>query len=337
MSERILVTGATGNTGSLVADGLRCAGAQVVAMVRSEANRARLAARGLTSVHGVFDAPPSLQRALDGVDRAYLVCTPDERLIPRETAFIAAARAAGVRQIVKCSAYMADVQGETQNLRSHGVIEQALRASGLESTILRPHGFMQTFTLFAWDMIERAGVISNPTGDGGMPLVDLRDVAKVAVKAFTEPGHSGKTYDLTGPEVLTGDDMAASLERVLGRPISYLPAAPGPFALMIRLLGVPATPREHVVKIMQMTREHRFERVHSTLAELGVPPTSYEDFLRDLIAGRTGGGNSFAVPSSSMIKVLGMVMPALLRLRFWAFGRPVRAARGARMGPLAGR
>ena len=265
------------------------------------------------------------------MDRAYLVCTPDERLIPRETAFIAAARAAGVRQIVKCSAYMADVQGETQNLRSHGVIEQALRASGLESTILRPHGFMQTFTLFAWDMIERAGVISNPTGDGGMPLVDLRDVAKVAVKAFTEPGHSGKTYDLTGPEVLTGDDMAALLERVLGRPITYLPAAPGPFALMMRLLGVPATPREHVVKIMQMTREHRFERVHTTLAELGVPPTSYEDFLRDLIAGRTGGGNSFAAPSSPMIKIVGMVMPALLRLRFWALGRPVRAA-GAHTG-----
>lgn len=332
MSERILITGATGNTGSLVAEGLQklaVPGLEVVAMARSAANRARLAARGLASVHGDFDDPASLVRALGGVSRAYLVCTPDERLIPRETAFITAARAAGVRHIVKCSAYMAAIAGETQNLRSHGVIERALRESGLEYTILRPHGFMQTFTLFAWDMIERAGVISNPTGDGGMPLVDLRDVAQVAIKAFTEPGHSGKTYDLTGPEVLTGDDMAEQLERVLGRPITYLPASPVPFAVMMRVLGVPPTPREHVVKIMRMTREHRFERVHSTLAELGVPPTCYEDFLRDMVAGRAGGGNSFEVPSSPVFRVVSAVMPALLRLRFRVLGRPVRQARRA--------
>lgn len=324
MSGRILITGATGNTGSLVAEGLMRAGVEVVAMARSAANRDRLTARGITSVHGDFDDPASLRRALDGVSQAYLVCTPDERLIPRETAFIAAARAVGVRHIVKCSAYMADVMGETQNLRSHGVIERVLRESGLEYTILRPHGFMQTFTLFAWDMIERAGVISNPTGDGGMPLVDIRDVAKVAVKAFTEAGHNRKVYDLTGPEVLTGDDMASLLERVLGRPITYLPAAPGPFAVMMRVLGVPPTPREHVVKIMRMTREHRFERVHATLAELGVTPTHYEEFLRDLVAGRTGGGNSFAAPSSPVYKIVSAVMPALLRLRFRMFGRPMR-------------
>ena len=333
MRERFLITGATGNTGSLVAEGLQRLGSadtEVVAMARSAANRDRLAARGLACVHGDFDDPASMRRALAGVSRAYLVCTPDERLIPRETAFIAAARAAGVRHIIKCSAYMADVHGETQNLRSHGVIEQALRESGLEHTILRPHGFMQTFTLFAWDMIERAGVISNPTGDGGMPLVDIRDVARVAIKAFTEPGHVGKTYDLTGPEVLTGDDMAACLERVLGRPITYLPAAPGPFAVMMRILGVPPTPREHVVKIMRMTREHRFERVHSTLAELGVQPIRYEDFLRDLLAGRTGGGNSFAAPTSAIFKVVSTIMPAMMRLRFRVFGRPVRAELHAR-------
>lgn len=175
-------------------------------------------------------------------------------------------------------------------------------------------------------MIQRAGVISNATGDGGMPLVDLRDVARVAVKALTEPGHIGKTYELTGPESLTGYDMAERLERVLGRPISYLPAVPAPFAVMMRVFGVPPTPREHVVKIMQMAREHRFERVHSTLAELGVGPTSYEEFLRDLVAGCTGGGNSFAAPSSVAFKVVSAVMPALMRLRFRVFGRPQRPA-----------
>ena len=123
MTERILITGATGNTGRVVAaELLGRVGPElsIVAMARGEASRARLAARGLPTVHGDFDDPASLVRALAGVTRAYLVFTPDERLIARETAFITAARAAGVRHIVKCSAYMADIDGETQNLRSHG-------------------------------------------------------------------------------------------------------------------------------------------------------------------------------------------------------------------------
>jgi uncharacterized protein YbjT (DUF2867 family) len=322
MPDSILVTGATGNTGRVVADELLRLGHPVVAMARGPARRDQLAARGLTSVHGDFDDPPSLARALAGARAAYLVCTPDERLVARETAFIRAARAAGVRHVVKCSALLADERGETRNLRSHGIIERALAESGMDHTIVRPTGFMQTFTLFAWDTIEKAGVISNPTGDGKMPLVDVRDVARVAVKALTEPGHAGHTYDLTGPEALDGERMAEILTAVLGRPISFLPAAPAPFAVMMRLLGVPPTPREHVVKIMRMTREHRLERVHATLARLGVEPTTYEQFLRDLVAGRTGGGNSFEPPKGPLVALLGALLPLALRLRIRLLGRP---------------
>ena len=75
--------------------------------------------------HGEPIDPTSLERALKGIEKAYLVCTPDERLVEREVAFIDAAKDAGVSHIVKCSAYMADVNGESQNLRSHGIIEQA--------------------------------------------------------------------------------------------------------------------------------------------------------------------------------------------------------------------
>lgn len=322
MQATIVLTGATGNTGSVVASELQRLGVPFVAMARGAARRDALAARGIASVHGDFDDPASLERALAGARAAYLVCTPDERLVARETAFIRAAAAAGVRQIIKCSAYLAGERGETQNLRSHGISERALIESGIDSTIVRPTGFMQTFTLFAWDTIEKAGVISNPTGTGKMPLIDVRDVAAVVVKALTEPGHAGKSYDLTGPEALDGEQMAEILTRVLGRPISFLPAAPAPFAVMMRLLGVPATPREHVVKIMRMTREHRLERVHDTLAQLGIQATTYEQFLRDLIAGRTGGGNSFEPPNGALARVLGAVLPLALRLRIRLLGRP---------------
>src|SRR5690349_20537733 len=152
MNAPILLTGATGNTGQVVADRLRERGVPFVGLVRSEARRRELAARGLDSRMGDFDDQTSLVRALEGIEVAYLVCTPDELLIPREVAFIRAAMQAGVRRIVKCSAFWSNLTGSTQNLRAHGAIEAELMHSGLEWTIVRPHVFMQTFTLFSWGM-----------------------------------------------------------------------------------------------------------------------------------------------------------------------------------------
>lgn len=304
MGAPILLTGATGNTGRVVAERLRERGHRFAALARSDARRRELEAAGIEVITGDFDDPVGLARALQGVERAYLVCTPDELLIPREVAFIRAAKQAGVRRIVKCSAYSADLLGVTQNLRAHGAIEAELLHSGLETTIVRPHGFMQTFTLFGWPMIEKLGVISLPAGDGGIPLVDVRDVAEVVVRALIEDDHVGKIYDVTGPEALTIEQQAAILARALGRSVRYVPGKEWQLVMLMRLLGVPPTPTEHVVKIFRLQREHKFESTTSTLAELGITPTSYEQFVRDFIAGRTGGGNSFEPPQGPMGKLL---------------------------------
>lgn len=312
--KHIVLTGATGNTGRVVAEELSRRGVPFVAMTRSAKHVATLEACGIRTVFGDFDDPASLVEALKGAEKAYLVCTPDHTLVRRETAFLQAAKVAGVRHVVKCSAYMAGLDAETQNLRSHGAIERELRGSGLDYTILRPHAFMQTFTLMVWDMVQKADIVSFPGGDGAMPYVDVRDVAQVAVKALTEPGHEGKTYDLTGPEALTFHDLAAILGRVLGRPITYVPGKEGAFDLTMRLMGVTATPREHVFKIARMVREHRLDRVHSTLSDLGIEPTTYERFVRDLLAGKTGGGNSFVPPSAPVARALSAVMPVMMRL-----------------------
>ena len=313
--QQIVITGATGNTGQVVVEECKQRGLSFVAMVRSKANQEQMAALGIETVMGDFDDPPSLERALDGVEKAYLVCTPNERLIPRESAFIAAAKKAGVHHIVRCSAYMAGEDSETQILRAHGLIERELIESGLEYTILRPIGYMQTFTLFGWEMIQKASVISLPLGDGGMPLIDVRDVAQVAVKALTERGHEGKIYDLTGPESLNLLQVAEILTRVLDRRVTYIPGSEKQFEGFMRLLGVPEIAKEHVIKIMRMQSEHRIEKVHHTLQELGIQPITYEQFLHDLIAGRTGGGNSFQPPNTLLFKTLNAVMPLVMRLR----------------------
>ncbi len=321
MTTPILLTGATGNTGRVIAEQLATRGLALVGMARSDHRRRQLEAAGIESVHGDFDDPPTLLRALAGIEKAYLVCTPDGELVRRETAFIDAARRAGVRHVVKLSAFKASLDGPTQNLRSHAEIERVLLASGLDSTILRPHAFMQTFTLFSWNLIQRAGAVSLPGGNGGIPLVDVRNVAAAAVLALTEPGHEGQAYDITGPEALTMAQQAAILQRVLGRPVTYLPGSERGLLLMMRMLGVPAVATEHVVGVFRMQREHRMEEVVPTLRSLGITPTSYEQFLRDFIAGHTGGGHSFQPPNTAMARLIDRVAPVAVRAYLRVRGR----------------
>lgn len=85
--------------------------------------------------------------------------------------------------------------------------------------------------------------------------------------------------------------------------------------MVMSILGVPPTPSEHVLKIFKLQREHKIEKVHTTLQELGIQPITYEQFARDLVAGKTGGGNSFQPPNTLAAKGLNALMPFALRLQ----------------------
>ena len=263
---------------------------------------------------GDFDDPPSLAAALAGVEVAYLVCTPDARMMSREVGFIRAARRAGVRHIVKCSAFGADLLGPSQILRAHATIEAELAQSGLSYTVVRPHGFMQTFTLLSRPMIEKAGAISLPGGDGGIPLIDLRDVAEVVIRALTEDGHDKQIYDVTGPEILSLHAQAEVLSNELGRPIHYIPGHEWQLVMMMRLLGVPPYTSEHALVVFDLQRRGLWELTTTTLHDLGIKPRTYSEFVSDLFAGRTGGGSSFEPPRSSLNTLIDAVMPPAMKL-----------------------
>ncbi len=312
---KILLTGAGGNTGQVIAAELQKRGIPFVVMTHSESNKARFQKQGMEVVSGDFDIPETLELALSDIEKAYLVCTPDEKLVARETAFIAAAKRARVRHLIMCSAYLSGENAESENLRSHGLIEKAVRESGMDYTIIRPVGFMQTFTLFVWDMVQKANAISLAAGDGGMALIDVRDVAAVGVKVLTEPGHAGKVYDLTGPESLTMYRQAEILSKVLGRKIYYIPSTEAQMEQVMKVLGVPETPSEHVQKVFKMQREHRIEMVLPTLQELGIQPTPYEQFARDYVSGITQGGNSFPAPDTLFIRLFNAFGVFMVRMQ----------------------
>lgn len=287
----IVVTGPAGNTGKQVVDGLLRRKVPFRAMVRSEARQRELEARNIPVVRGDFRDAGSLRAALEGAEKAYLVCTPDERLVDCEVRFIEIAKASGVKHVVKCSAHSASHEIESPNLRMHAVIEDALRSSGMTYTILRPHGFMQTFFWMSAPLVFEQGILAYPAGDGAIPLIDVRDVGPAAIRALLEPGFEG-TYDFTGPEPLTGAQMAATLSTALGKTITYADMPEEALDEVMRQVGVPDAPRNHVLWCFRAQKAGKLAQTSNGHVPFGITLRTFADFASDLAAGRTGTATS---------------------------------------------
>jgi uncharacterized protein YbjT (DUF2867 family) len=234
----ILVTGATGTTGSEVACQLAAQGSAVRAFVRDPEKAAPLQALGIDLAVGDLNEPETLSPALEGVERLFLLTSADPRQVEQQGQAVLAAQAAGVRHIVKLSALGADLDASISVARWHAHTEKQIEASGLAWTHLRPHYFMQNLLTFA-PTIATEGKLYAPMRDGTIGLVDARDVAAVAVAVLTSDEHAGKVYEITGPESLSFDDLAATIGAATGRQVTYVDIPPSEAEKAMVAAGVP--------------------------------------------------------------------------------------------------
>jgi uncharacterized protein YbjT (DUF2867 family) len=215
--DMILVTGATGTIGTEVVRLLAERGEPVRAMTRDPDG----ANSPAEVVRGDFNDRDSLDRAVAGADAVFLLNAPGPWIEQHDLAMLDVVRAHGVGKVVKLSAVGT---GENTELRVGGWHlpgERALHASETAWTILRPSSFA-TNTLH-WASAIRAGQpVANLTGNGAQGVIDPRDIAEVAVAALTTADHAGRTYVLTGPELLSTPDQVEILRKVLGRPIEVV-------------------------------------------------------------------------------------------------------------------
>ena len=223
MPGKILVTGATGNVSSGLIPNLIAMGATVRALVRDESKAQGLKDAGVEVVIGDLDKPETLDAAFSGVDRVFLVTPVGPGQVSLARNGIAAAKRAGNPHIVRLSAGALDTAADSpaRVTRQHAEIDAELKASGLPYTILRPHNFMQN-TLMAAQTVASDVAVYMPMKDGKLGMIDVRDIADVAAKVLTEPGHEGKTYGLTGPASISYHDIAAGLSKALGKEIKYV-------------------------------------------------------------------------------------------------------------------
>jgi uncharacterized protein YbjT (DUF2867 family) len=218
----ILVTGATGTIGSHVSRILTDRAVPHRAMSRTPATLPN-------SVQADYEDPATLDRAVADVTAVFLVTVPAHPTPDHDVALLTAAAKAGVSHVVKLSAIGAGEQFDGAVVGAwHQAAEQAVAASGMTWTILRPTSFASNF-LWYRSLIHQGAPVPDLLGAAAQGVIDPRDVAEVAVAALTEDTHHGQHYDLTGPELLTFAEQAATVERVTGHPVKTftqdLPAA----------------------------------------------------------------------------------------------------------------
>ena len=210
----ILVTGAAGNIGGELVRALAEAGQPVRALARSAASDRFPSVVEIAA--GDLNDPASLSSALDGAHGVFLL--PGYADMP---GVLAAARRAGVRRVVQLSGMSAGSGDMTNAITAYMVMsEQAARESGLAWTIVRPAMFMSN--ALQWLPQLRAGdVVRAPFGHARAAVIDPADIAAVAARALTTPGHEGRVYEVSGPESLTAGERVAILGAALGRALRF--------------------------------------------------------------------------------------------------------------------
>ncbi|MGI9331105.1 MAG: SDR family oxidoreductase [Gammaproteobacteria bacterium] len=277
----ILITGASGKTGSEVARQLAAADIPFSAMVRSREKGEAFEEMGADIVVGDLSDEDFLQRALAGIEKAVLIMPNGEQQQAMETRFIDLAVAAGVEQLV----YLSSIESVPENLnpitQMHVAVEKHLRQSGINWTIIRPSFFMQMFLGSAKGIRER-GELVFPGGNGTVATTDLRDVGEVIRLVLTEPGHENKSYDLTGPELLTFDECAERISRVIGRDVRYVDQPMAEFADRLRSINMSDWRTEAVCKEFEAISRGIIDHTTDTVAELlNRPPVSLEQCIAD--------------------------------------------------------
>ena len=275
---KVLVTGATGNTGPGLVTALRHAGVDVRVLVRDVTKAKALQAAGAEVVAGDLDKPATITPAVEGVAKIYLLTWNGPTAVQQAENVIRAARHAGHIHLVRHSMWGPE---RSRIIQQGYQIEERIKAAGLPWTLLKPTFFMQN-TMMAAQTISSNGVIYWDMNDGKLGMIDVRDIVDAAFAVLTGSGHEGKSYILTGPAAISFYDVARSFSNALGKDVKYV-SVPGEAALKSMIdIGLPQWIAEGYVELDEGFGDNFANSVTENVSNLtGHPARSFDQFARD--------------------------------------------------------
>ena len=280
----ILITGANGSNGREILKLFKERDIPVRAMVRDKSRATEIDGPNVEIVEGDFDKPATIEAALKGIERAFLLTPSSQHAESQQLGFVEAARQSGVKHIVKLSQLGADTDSPARFLRYHAAVERAIEKSGLDYTFLRPNLFMQGLLSFKPTIVEQNAFYA-AAGEGKTSVVDTRDIASVAVATLTQAGHEGAIYDLTGPQALTHAEMAAQLSQAVGREIAFVDVSPQDMRASLLQIGFPVWQADGLLEEYAQWSQSEAAGVESGVRDAtGQEPRDFAGFAGDYAA-----------------------------------------------------
>ncbi len=296
---RLFVTGAGGHLGRRVIELLLDRGiTNLVAGTRNPDALADLAARGVEVRRADFDEPASLAQAFAGIDRILIISvldTPDDpsRRLRQHLAAVDAATKAGVRHIVYTSMLNPDPQSPIPFAPDHRGTEQAIHASGIPFTILRPSWYAEI--AFMWlPQVLTSGQWFTSAGDGRTAHVWRDDLARTAAAALVTATDESRTLAVTGPQALTPAQILAIVNEVFGTSVVLVPISDAELKNRLAASGLPPALIDLFTALDLNTRQGRVDVVEDTVQRLtDQPARGLREFLSEhrnaLLAAKDAG------------------------------------------------
>jgi len=323
---RIIVTGATGKTGSIVAGELLKAGYPVRALVRREDDRsAQLKAQGAEIAVADMSDVERISDALRDVQRAYYCPPIDPYMIEGAVAFAVAAREARLENIVSLTQWLASPSHPSLMTRQHWLVDRLFSMSpGAAHTIVNP-GFFADSYLVTLGSAVHLGIFPWIYGESRNAPPSNEDIARVAVAALMNPArHDGKSYRPTGPQLLGAEDMANAIGRAVGRSVKVVPTPIWLFMKAARMGGMSIDLLSNFRYYIEDHRRGAFEVGAPTTDVLDVTGRSPEDF--ETIARRYAALPRYQRNLGNRLRELGgfMIAPLIPGFNFERYDNQLR-------------
>ena len=277
----ILITGATGKTGSATAKSLGEKGERFRALIRNEEKKEGLVSLGGEVVIGSIENTEVVNQSMQGVKTVLVLLPNSESQLALEKQLVDSAKQAGVERIVKMSSIEATPDATSPIPKLHLESEEYIKQSGLAWTMIKPNFYMQNLLASA-GTIKEQGKIFLPMGEGKTGMIDTTDVGKVLAKVLSEDGHESMNHEITGPEILSFYEVAEIFSQALGKQVDYVDV---PMDAYKETLGQFLTNQWHldaVIDLFNGIAEGGIEDKTDTFNELmGETPKSLSQFLAE--------------------------------------------------------